>query len=278
VPAGCSGTIPPGLKCSAATPVNVITAGASEQYGSAARLTFQVLQGPGYSLHLGGDVEVLLDPPVGPASTAVAGKRTLTLSDNPELRIDPTVLLSTGAIANVSRAEVYSVEAAAGWGPLFFQGEYFWYTVNREAPSNATRPALSSLNFNGGYAEASWTITGEHRTYIPATGAYSAIIPNNPVNVNGTGWGAWEIAARYSVVNLNDQVGTAAGVAGGQQNIFTAGLNWYVNSNIRFILNYLHGTFEKQAVTISATNANNVTFTNVGANFDAVAGRMQIAF
>jgi phosphate-selective porin OprO/OprP len=279
VPAGCSGTIPAGLKCSAATTVNVTTAGASEQYGSTARLAFQPLSGQGYSVHIGGDVEVLLSPPVGPAGTSVAGKRTLTLSDRPELRIDPTVLLNTGAIANVSRAEVYSVEAAAGWGPLFFQGEYFWYVINREVPGNvAPTPPLSSLNFNGGYAEASWTITGESRAYNPASGAYARIVPSNPVNPGGTGWGAWEIAARYSVVNLNDQVGTAAGIAGGQQSIFTAGLNWYVTSNIMFKLNYLHGIFDKTAFAINAANANLVSTGNVGANFDAVAGRMQIAF
>jgi phosphate-selective porin OprO/OprP len=158
---------------------------------------------------------------------------------------------------------VYSAEAAAGLGPLFFQGEYFWYNVDREF-------GLPSLNFNGGYAEASWTITGESRAYIPATGAYSGIIPNNPVNIGGTGWGAWEIAGRYSVVNLNDQLGTAAGIAGGQQTIYTAGLNWYVNRNIRFMVNYLHGTIQKQASSVSTVNT--------GANFDAVAGRMQVAF
>jgi phosphate-selective porin OprO/OprP len=172
--------------CNTIPAVNVTTAGASEQYGSTARLAFQVLQGQNYSLHLGGDVEVLLSPPVGPATTAVAGKRTLTLSDRPELRIDPAVLLNTGAIANVSHAEVYSVEAAAGWGPLFFQGEYFWFRVDREVPGNvAPAPPSSALSFNGGYAEASWTITGESRAYIPATGAYSAIKPNNPVNIDG---------------------------------------------------------------------------------------------
>jgi phosphate-selective porin OprO and OprP len=271
VPAGCSGTIPAGLKCSAATTVNVTTAGASEQYGTTARVAFQPLQGPNYSLHLGADFEELISPPVGPASTAVAGKRVLTLSDRPELRVDPTVLLNTGAIANVSNAEVYSLEAAAGWGSLFFQGEYFWYRVNREVPSNAApTPPSSALGFNGGYAEASWTITGEHRTYIPSTGAYSAIIPNNPVNPGGTGWGAWEIAGRYSVMNLNDELGNAAGIAGGQQTIYTAGLNWYVNSNIMFKLNYLHGTFDKQASAILNTN--------VGANFDAIAGRLQVQF
>ena len=270
VPAGCTGAVPP-LKCSAATPVNVTTAGASEQYGSVARVTFQALQGQDYSLHIGGDVEVLLNPPVGPATLTAPGKRTLTLSDRPELRIDPTVLLNTGAIPNVSHAEVYSVEAAAGWGPLFFQGEYFWYRINREVPGNvAPAPPSSALSFNGGYAEASWTITGENRAYIPATGAYSAIIPKNPVNAAGTGWGAWELAGRYSVMNLNDQLGSIAGIAGGQQTIYTAGLNWYVNSNIMFKLNYLHGTFEKQFSALS--NA------NVGANFDAIAGRMQVQF
>jgi phosphate-selective porin OprO/OprP len=233
----------------------------------------------GYSLHIGGDVEWLYSPPVGPATLAAPGKRTLTLSDRPELRIDPTSILTTGAIANVSHAEVYSVEAAAGWGPLFFQGEYFWYVINREVPGNvAPAPASSSLNFNGGYAEASWTITGESRPYIPASGAYGRITPANPVNPGGTGWGAWEIAARYSVVNLNDQVGQPFGIAGGQQTVFTAGLNWYVNNNIMFKLNYLHGSIDKTAFAVNATNANLVPAGNVGANFDAVAGRMQIAF
>jgi phosphate-selective porin OprO/OprP len=278
VPAGCTGAVLP-LKCSAATTVGVTTAGASEQYGSFARLTFQPLSGQGYSVHIGGDVEWLLSPPVGPATLGAPGKRTLTLSDRPELRIDPTAILTTGAIANVSHAEVYSVEAAAGWGPLFFQGEYFWYVINREVPGNvAPAPASSSLNFNGGYAEASWTITGESRPYIPATGAYGRITPKNPVNPGGTGWGAWEIAGRYSVVNLNDQVGQPFGIAGGQQSIFTAGLNWYVNNNIMFKLNYLHGSIDKTAFAINAANANLVPAGNVGANFDAVAGRMQIAF
>jgi phosphate-selective porin OprO/OprP len=277
VPAGCTNP-PAGTTCSAATTVNVTTAGTTDGYGGVGRLTFQPLTGQNYSVHVGGDIEFLFQPPVGPAGTNAPGKRTLTLSDRPELRIDPTVLLNTGSIANVSRAEVYSVEAAAGWGPLFFQGEYFWYRVDREVPSNvAPAPPSSSLNFNGGYAEASWTITGESRPYIPATGAYGRITPQNPVNPGGTGWGAWEIAARYSVMNLNDRVGAIGGINGGEQSIFTAGLNWYVNPNIMFKLNYLHGVFEKQTSS-TAVVPGVTTFTNVGANFDAVAGRMQVAF
>jgi phosphate-selective porin OprO and OprP len=94
----------------------------------------------------------------------IAGTQTLTLSDRPEVRIDPTVLVSTGAIAGVSGAQVYSAEAAATYGPLFFQGEYFWFNVDR----NAFAP-LPSLRFQGGYAEAAYVLTGETRPYNPGS-------------------------------------------------------------------------------------------------------------
>ena len=95
--------------------LNVTTAGASGQYGATARVAFQALQGPGYSLHLGGDVEVLLSPPVGPATTATAGKRTLTLSDRPELRIDPTTLALVKKNTNYDETMLFRL--AAVWAP-----------------------------------------------------------------------------------------------------------------------------------------------------------------
>jgi phosphate-selective porin OprO and OprP len=58
VPAGCTTTVA-GVTCNT---VNVSTLGASEQYGSTARVTFQPLSGQNYSLHVGGDVEVLFSP------------------------------------------------------------------------------------------------------------------------------------------------------------------------------------------------------------------------
>jgi phosphate-selective porin OprO and OprP len=119
----------------------------------------------------------LLKPPV---NTTTGVRSMPALSDRPELRIDPTSLISTGTIGFVSDAQVYSGEAAAGYGPLFFQGEYFWYNINRQF-------GLPSLNFQGGYVEAGWTITGEHRDYIPATGSYGLIIPANPFSFAGGG-------------------------------------------------------------------------------------------
>jgi phosphate-selective porin OprO/OprP len=181
------------------------------------------------------------------------------------LRIDPTTLVSTAAIAGASGAQVYSAEAAGTYGPLFFQGEYFWYNVDR----NAFAP-LPSLKFQGGYAEAAYVLTGESRRYNAGSASYGGIAPANPFSLSSGGWGAWEIAGRYSTIDLNDRLAFANGVAGGRQTIYTLALNWYVNRNVRLMLDYLHGNVAKQ---ISPTN-----FGDAGAKFDAIAMRTQVAF
>jgi phosphate-selective porin OprO and OprP len=240
--------------------------GMTEQYGAVARVAGQALSGKDYSLHLGADAEFLIQPP----RNLVTGAQTLTLSDRPELRIDPTTLISTGAIANASAAQVYSGEVAATYGSFFFQGEYFWFNVDRGANTGLPPIGAPNLNFQGGYAEASYVLTGESHKYNPASASYGGINPVNPFSLSGGGWGAFEIAARYSTIDLNDRIASAVGIAGGQQNIYTVGLNWYATRNIRLMFNYLHGDVAKQ---ISATNAG-----DAGSKFDAFAMRTQVAF
>ena len=236
--------------------------GTTEQLGAIARAAGQVVSGNGYSFHLGGEGEWLIRAP----RDEITGAQTLTLSDRPELRIDPTSLITTGALTGVSGAQVYSGEAAATYGPLFFQGEYFWYNVDR---GNSIIP-LPSVKFDGGYAEVAYALTGETRKYNAGSASYGGIVPTNPWSPTENGWGAWEIAGRVSTMNLNDQLATANGVAGGRQTIYTAGLNWYVNRNVRFMFDYLYGDVAKQ---ISPTNAG-----DAGSKFNAFAMRTQVAF
>jgi phosphate-selective porin OprO/OprP len=234
--------------------------GTTEQLGAVARVAAQLINTKDYSLHLGGNAEWLINPP----HNLIANTQTLTLSDRPELRIDPTTLISTGAMAGVSGAQVYSAEAAGTIGSLYLQGEYFWYNVDRGFLG------LPSVKFQGGYAQAGYILTGETRKYNPGSASYGGVVPTNPFSLSGGGWGAWEIAGRVSTVDLNNQLGTANGVAGGRQTIYTAAVNWYINRNIRFMFDYLHGDITKQ---ISATNAG-----NAGSTFDAFAMRTQVAF
>lgn len=236
--------------------------GTTEQVGAMARAAFQVASGNDYSFHLGGDAEWLIRAP----RNEITGAQTLTLSDRPELRLDPTTLISTNALAGVSGAQVYSVEAAGTYGPLFTQGEYFWYNVDR----NNNPVPLPSTKFTGGYLQASYVLTGESHKYNPASASYGGIVPNNPFALTGQDWGAWEIGGRVSMMDLNNQLGTANGVAGGKQLVYTVALNWYVNRNVRFMFDFLHGDVAKQV--------NQTNFGDIGSKFNAFAMRTQVAF
>src|SRR4051794_7435012 len=92
--------------------------GTTEQFGAVARIAGQVISGLDSSFHIGADAQFL----IAPAHNQITGAQTLTLRDRPELRLDPTDIVSTGALASVSGAQVYSVEAAGTYGPVFFKG------------------------------------------------------------------------------------------------------------------------------------------------------------
>jgi phosphate-selective porin OprO and OprP len=253
--------------------------GIASQVGAIQRAAFQVLNSDDMSVHIGADAEELIKPPI----SAAGGFRTLgSLSDRPELRIDPTAIIGTGAFGSVTNpvtgADVLGAELAGGFGPLFGQAEYFHYTVNRSG--------LKDANFDGGYIQASYTLTGEHRKYNPATGAYTGISPAHPFDIthfSEGAWGALELGARYSIVDLNNNYtgGTASAasgtsIAGGKQQVFTIGANWYVNNNIRFMLDYLHGKIDKPEGTAGVAGA--PLGSDVGLSFDAIALRTQVAW
>lgn len=184
----------------------------------------------------------------------------LQLRDRPEVRIDPGIrILDTGLLANVESADVFSGGTAFSFNNFYFQGEYFNYRLQRTVGGD--------LSFQGGYVQAAYTLTGEARRYSESNGAFGGINPRRPFLMGTDNWGAWEIALRYSHADLND-LDAAAPVRGGIQRNITAGLNWYPNQNIRFMLNWIHGEVEKF----------NAVGVNVGAEYDIFAGRMQIAF
>jgi phosphate-selective porin OprO/OprP len=200
----------------------------------------------------GTDVFKPADNAAGPGS-----KENVSISAVPELTIDssgyftqssatsvPTTtsgakLINTG---NIDAAHVYqwAAESAVNFQSLYAQGGYYWYSVDRRTGS------LPNPDFNGWYAQAAWVLTGESRAYNPSTGAFGSPKPSAPFALDGSGIGAWELAARYSDLDLNYNQGVvgsatpASGVRGGEQKIWTVGVNWYPNSVIKFALDYEH--------------------------------------
>jgi len=140
--------------------------------------------------------------------------------------------VDTGLLTDARSYSLAGLEAAALFGRLYAQTETMILTVDR---SGAER-----LTFPGIYAQTAYVLTGETRPYNRKAGAFTRIVPANPFHRCG-GWGAWEIAARWSYLDLND-----ADITGNRLNDVTFGLNWYLNKNAKFQFNYIHAMLDSQ--------------------------------
>lgn len=141
---------------------------------------------------------------------------------SPEAHLAPD-FVDTGSIVADSENR-FGIEAALVHGPFSLQGEYMG--------ANVETPDGSDPSFSGYYAYASYFLTGEHRAYKNSTGTFDRVKPKTNFGKGGTG--AWEVALRYSELDLNDDP-----ITGGELQDITFGLNWYLNPNVRAMLNYV---------------------------------------
>jgi phosphate-selective porin OprO/OprP len=168
----------------------------------------------------------LADVAPGPGSP-----NTISLGNGPELAIDKLKTVNTGAIDANALTEV-GFETAAQSGRFYGQGGYFHFSIDR-------RTALPDPDFSGWYALATFSLTGEARRYNAGRAAFDGPEPAHPLGKDGLG--AWEVAARYSNIDLDYMpfLGTAAGgVPGGAQTVWSLGLNWYPAPSLCFMLDY----------------------------------------
>lgn len=230
-----------------------------------------------YRVYKDSDADVVLSASgthvfkVADTATSPAGASAITFQEGPENTVDGTRLITTGGI-NARNAATWGVETASAWKSLYAQAGYFGYRIGRRASS------LPDPDFNGWYVQAAWTFTGEKRAYNPVTATFVSPRAANPVNVKTGDIGAWELAARYSVVDLNFNPGfagantivAAGGIRGGRQESYTLGLNWYPNPILRFLFDYQHLNIDRLGTT--------APFGQIGQKVDIAAARAQLAF
>lgn len=122
------------------------------------------------------------------------------------------------------------------------QGEYARITAERA--NKAT-----DVDLNAYYVTASVFLTGETRRYEAARGEFNRTRILNPVTAGGMG--ALEAAIRYDSTDLTDLKGVATA---GKYTAWTAGLNWYPFSYVRFQANYTKSKNDNPTV-LTGTNA-----------------------
>ena len=219
----------------------------------------------------------------GTSNLANSGFRTFQLRARPELRDDDPAgspagaqvlpnadsnrMVDTGLIAAHDQF-LLGLEYCYVRGPFSIQAEYGWTWLDRAfgvAPMGLTlNPAIvpsQSYVFSGGYIQLAYTLTGESRGYDrprgtlarpyfnggPFTPAWLVRDENGYLN---WGLGAWEIAARYSYLDLNDGTGLNR-IQGGRMQGFSLGLNWYLNTNLTCMFDWVYD--HREAVPVGTT-------------------------
>ena len=106
---------------------------------------------------------------------------------------------------------------------LFFQSEYTIVSMDS---------LKDKYSFSGYYLEGSYFLLGNGRKYKFNNATLSKVKPGKD--------GSVELAFRYSYLNLNDNgVNGTNPEMGGSQTDYNYGVNWYVNNELKFMVNYI---------------------------------------
>jgi len=150
-----------------------------------------------------------------------------------------------------SNFNLWGLETVAQYGPVSFQAEWMATQVNS---------AVGPIFYNGAYAEVMYRLTGEHRQYDRNLGSFRNFIPfTDFFALRGPergvhGWGGWEIAARWSYVDLRNPaslnkyyIGGTNASGNGILNDSTVGLSWHMNAHTKLQFNWIHAMLNNTA-------------------------------
>jgi phosphate-selective porin OprO/OprP len=143
----------------------------------------------------------------------------------------------------------FHTELAGNYGPAHFQTEYMATLVDQISGPQ--------VFYHGAYVQGGYFLTGENCGYNKQMGALDYnVTPFQEFFGVGRdkwfcGWGAWEVAARWSYINLAsnnilpaNQLSTGAGLPTspnpGVINDYTLALNWWWNAFTRVQFNYIY--------------------------------------
>jgi phosphate-selective porin OprO/OprP len=182
--------------------------------------------------------------------------------------VDRTNILNTGNLTSGVKGAAgsreadhltrFGAESALVYGPFSAQGEYIATNVSGQGYNDGE-------TLDGYYGYVSYFLTGESRAYKSKTGAWDRIKPNHNFDMKG-GWGAWELATGYDSLNLN-----SGAIRGGRSSTAKFGVNWYPNSHVRVMANYVHALDINTTGVASTTSA---AFNN--ADLDVLETRVQL--
>jgi phosphate-selective porin OprO and OprP len=253
-----------------------------EQLAFVGRATYVPFRRDDTLVHVGVNTTWVMQPAdAGPDVTS--NRYPLRLRDRPELRVDGTRLVDTGNL-DADGLVTLGLEFGAMRKNAYIQAEYVTIDVDRRVS------ALSDPQFNGWYVQGSYIFNKDvYRRYQTANAGFDGprVEADKAFNLKNGTWGVWELGLRYSNLDLNDNEGSAGflpvdAVRGGEQQIWTLGLNWYLNNTVRLM-------FQAQDIDVDRLSPGGSVFggpapltppagVQVGQDLQTYALRTQVAF
>jgi len=152
-----------------------------------------------------------------------------TITDGPNWRISPQLDYRSGSFGLLS--------------------EYVVSTVNVRAGATGK---LTELQNKAWQLAAGYVLTGENS-------AYAGVVPANNFDLSKGTWGAFELAARYANLKVDDAafpLYASAAASADQATSLGLGLNWYLSKAVRFTFDYYQTKFDHPAgAPATLTNA-----------------------
>jgi phosphate-selective porin OprO/OprP len=147
--------------------------------------------------------------------------------------------LDTGRIAGAEDYQLVGLEGVWNDGPTQIVAEYMNTWLSRDSAED--------VRFHGGYIQAAYFLTGEYMPWSRKSGTLARQKPESNF-APGAGWGAWQVALRYSYADFSDK-----DIAGGLGESVTLALNWYWNANSSVQLNYIRGDISERDEDVGGT-------------------------
>ena len=235
------------------------------------------------------------------------------IADGKRVRVTPQASYYNGSFGLLAEyAEVYQQVSLASGGSPAGGGNS---TTSGTPPAAVSQTALQTavttilpgskktLKHDAWDIGVTYLVTGEDASF-------KGIKPKRDFDLKTGGWGAWELVGRYAEMSLDSATFTnASGALAAQTSAdatptllqsyadptlsaskaktWTAGVNWYLNSNAKIVLNYEQTSFDGGATsglayntTTGASNGYNAATNKVSNRPDerALLARFQVSF
>jgi len=198
---------------------------ANEQISFAARVNWTPIRTDESTLLIGGS-GTLQKPTFIGEFEGEKDPSKVKFNTRPESNVSNTKFVYAG-IKHVEKFSNFGGEVAYVNKRFMAQGEYMMASIDRFG-SDDPGDNRESISYSGGYGFVSFFLTDDTRSYDYKDAEFARVTPNSKS-------GAWEVAARFSTVDLNDE---AADEQNGGSTSYTFGVNYYPNANVKLVLNY----------------------------------------